>query len=131
MHTINVSDASLLVLDWLIAQIEGVKTYGPEDFREQRMHTVKHGEYVYRWSSSWAQGGELKTKYGIISGPQKGGGYWAAIGQWPEDGVFDDIGGASGSTELEAIARCIIERHHGEQVQVPEELSLSHPLIKF
>lgn len=124
MRTINVSEASLLVLDWLIAEIEGIKTYGPEDFREQRNHTVKHGEYVYRWSSSWTQGGGLKDKYGIISGPHQDGGYWAAIGKWPADDVFDDIGGAAGSTELEAIARCIIVHYRGSQVQVPEGLPL-------
>ena len=124
MKKIKVAEATPLQLDWLITSIEEPKAceYGVADWREQRNRTVKYGEYVYRWSSSWMQGGPIieREKLGICHYNESDGWEvpnWAA---WRTD--IDDRQTVMGETALIAAMRCYVASKLGDVVDVPEEL---------
>ena len=120
MPMINIAEAQGKVLDWLCAIALRLDLYGPADFLEQRNHHVKHGEYVYRWSSSHAQAGELmdsariSTIYTNASTKHP---WWACVGPCDDDTI-----GYSGATRLEAGIRCFVIHALGEEYEVPQEL---------
>lgn len=129
MKTINVSEATELQLDWLVAKCKGLKLHRNALLGGQ----IKEGWWVsgyymdpnnwiplslLNFSTNWSQGGPLKERQGISSGPAAGGGFWA--GKCPiNDG---ETLGMEGPTELIAIARCYVASVMGETIEVPEEL---------
>ena len=123
----KVNEAKGLVLDWLVAvalPLDHVIEYGPEDFREQRRHTVKNGEYIYRWSDSWNQAGELIEEFNI-SLQRKHNGWWMASIQYnyadePEFLHLDH-------KPLTAAMRCLVSSRLGPVVKVPAGLLENHP----
>lgn len=127
------SELANIALDWAVATALGIETYGPEDFREQRKYTVKNGEYVYRWSSSRAQGGVILEDEGIDLIRERqpldcGNGTvrlqpvgWraqvgpSAVGMEPQFTQF-------GPTQLVAGLRCFISYKIGAEVEIPDVL---------
>lgn len=130
---IKTSELANIALDWAVAEALGIETYGPEDFREQRKYTVKNGEYVYRWSSSRAQGGEILENEEIdlirereVIVTERGTEVvratgWRAhigpsrVGQEPR---FAQLG----PTQLIAGLRCYISYKIGTEVEIPDVL---------
>jgi hypothetical protein len=104
------SELTGAALDWAVTLIEKpiACEYGVEDWRGQRRHTVKNGEYVYRWHQSWAQGGPIIEREGIALIPG-----WTA-----ERPGFS----ADGPTPLIAAMRCYVASKLGDDVEIPEEL---------
>jgi len=108
------SELTGLQLDYAVALIEGQVKYGAEDFREQRKHTVESGEYVYRYSTSWAQGGPIIEREGIC----------LVLNQhrnW--DVHLDNVNFfETGETPLIAAMRCYVTSKLGDEIDIPEEL---------
>jgi hypothetical protein len=110
------SELEGIALDWAVATAQEDRFYGPVDFREQRRRTVVNGEYMYRYSTSWAQGGPIIEQEMITVGPAKHEGWEASA--WP----VDPNALAWGDTMLEAAMRCYVASNLGEEVEIPEEL---------
>lgn len=110
---IKVSEASGIQLDWLVTSIEAPDAlrYGVADWREQRRAVVKNGEFLYRWSSSWAQGGPIIERSGINTTHCNG--RWEAVAT----GYY-----GQGPTPLIAAMRCYCCSKLGDEVEVPDEL---------
>lgn len=114
-----------VALDWAVAKViaydEGpdATCYGPADFREQRRRTVKNGEFVYRWSSAWGQGGELIEEYSI-SLQRRHDGWWMASVQfnYADEPQYLHLAAAP----LTAAMRCLVAYRLGDTIDVPEEL---------
>lgn len=71
-----------------------------------------------RYSTNWAQGGPLKEREGIVSGPSVKGDFFA----------FKPVKGADsirafGPTELIAVTRCYVTSKLGDVVEVPDYLA--------
>ena len=140
MKTIKVSEATGQALDWLVAKIEGMPLrLDPMGFKADAPGSAEAGWWVwlaqpgsmligpggdtmdrrrYSPSTNWAQGGPLKQREGITSGPCPFGGYWAGRGNVGDETVM----GEYGATELQAITRCFIANRLGDIAEVPEEL---------
>ncbi len=112
---IRIQDANQLQLDWLITSIEEPRAceYGVADWRDQRAHTVKHGEHLYRYCQSWAQGGPIIDREKITVGPIQS--EWVAYRRNPRDGFV-------AATPLIAAMRCFAVSKLGETAEVPDEL---------
>ena len=104
---VKVSEITSLQLDWIVTDLEGVKTYGIKDWLEQRPHTTGQ-----RWSKHWAQGGPIiererfefrQARTGMLASYQ-GGPTWF------------------GQTHLIAAMRCYVASKLGDEVEIPEEL---------
>jgi hypothetical protein len=110
------SELTGAALDWAVTAIEtpDALKYGVEDWRSRRRHDVKHGEFLFRWSSSWAQGGPIieRERIGVWHYQQKD---WMA--SWWKDGRQ-----AFGPTPLIAAMRCYVASKLGDEVEVPEGL---------
>ena len=109
-----------VALDWFMAKAQGIETYGPQDFREQRRSVAKNGEYLYRWSHSWNQTGPLIENEHIDlcwSSAEKS---WAAY--MMESQRVDRQLEVEGPTPLVAACRCYVVEKLGDFVDVPEGL---------
>jgi hypothetical protein len=117
VKTMKTSELKDLALDWAVTAIENPDAlkYGVEDWRSRRRHDVKHGEFLFRWSSSWAQGGPIIEKEGIRLHRSHTGDWWAGAESEPHKPI-------SGPTPLIAAMRCYVASRLGEEVDVPEEL---------
>lgn len=95
MKTIEVSTATPQQLNHLLARITG-----------------KARDYT----GDWAHGGALKTQWGIVSGPEIDGRFFAFT-----TNPTQQAGNAAsfGSTELVAAMRCVVASHYGATVEVP------------
>ena len=114
------SDALVgVALDWFVAQCESVKTYGPEDFREQRKHVTKNGEYVFRWHQSWQQTGPLIDREHIDLCWAPGTDTWCA---YMSSDRHDRLLEIDGPTALVAACRCFVVARLGDEVEVPPGL---------
>lgn len=116
---VKVAEAEGLVLDWLVANavpFDHALEYGPEDFREQRKTTAKNGEYLYRWSSSWSQGGELIEEFSI-SLQKRHDGWWMASIQYNYDDEPQFL--QLDHQPLVAAMRCLVLSRLGPVVKVP------------
>ena len=91
-----------------------------DDWREQRRSTVKHGEYLYRWSGSWAQGGPIieREKVNVYCYES----LWWEAECWFYDGEKTRRYHAKGSTPLIAAMRCYVASRLGDEVDIPDEL---------
>jgi hypothetical protein len=124
MQTINVSEATGPVLDWLVTSIEvpDALRYGVQDWREQRTRTVKNGEYLYRWSQSWAQGGPIigQERINLHLLDDKPDIWAASLGNpWK---ALPNVFSRLGPTPLIAACRCYVASKLGDTAEVPEEL---------
>jgi hypothetical protein len=115
---IKTADLTALQLDYLITSIEVPKgiEYGVKDWREQRNYTIKHGEYVYRWSTSWNQGGlivdreRIDIEHDLCSTEVVARKY-----------LRDEYAEQWGPTALIAAMRCFVASKLGDEVDIPEE----------
>ena len=119
---IETSELTGAALDWAVTSIENPDAlrYGLEDWMEMRRSVVKHGEYVYRWNQSWAQGGPIIEREGITVSKEEG--CWSA---YFRDNLFEDDGSEhwqTGPTPLIAAMRCYVASKLGYEIEVPEEL---------
>lgn len=120
---IKVSEATGIVLDWLVTSIENpeVIEYGVDYWLSHYRHTTKYGEYVYRWHQSWAQGGPIVERE------------WLDITPWPNETREDmrwhcqqhdtaNDCAQYGPTPLIAAMRCYVASKLGDEVEVPDSL---------
>lgn len=116
---VDIAQAPNMVLDWLMTTIENPEAtrFGFEDWREQRLRSCKNGEFLHRWTTSWAQGGELIGSHEILFQGVVDGGYLAYFRRTGTSGVTGD-----GDTHLVAAVRCILKGQLGEHADVPVEL---------
>ena len=128
---IKTSELKEHALDWAVAKCEGAKTYGPEDFREQRCRTVVRGEYVFRYSQSWNQGGPIIEREGIEISPLLGVNKREPFRGWFAGRSIDSMRlyshEAYGPTSLIAAMRCYVASQMGGEVEIPEELVTPAP----
>lgn len=105
MKTINVSEATGPVLDWLVAKCEGhIRPDGGTYAGEWQ------GRAGYRPSSDWALGGPIIERefIGLVPGKTQ----WFSHGSIP----------TFGPTPLIAAMRCYVVSKLGAEAEVPEEL---------
>ena len=116
---IKTADLDKLALDWAVTTIEepDALRYGVDDWREQRCHKVKHGEFICRWHQSWAQGGPVIEREGIDV--IKNGGAWTSLKTATANHPHIR---AYGPTPLIAAMRCYVASCLGDEVDVPDEL---------
>lgn len=121
MKKLKTSELTGEALDWMVTSIEepDALRFGVADWQEQRSHTVKRGEYLYRWSSSWAQGGPIIHREKIdhsfgYSGPD-------TCTAWPNHMVHVPTAQV-GPTLLIAAMRAYIASKMGDEVDVPDGL---------
>jgi hypothetical protein len=111
---IKVSELADIALDWAVTTIEDPEAtrFGVSDWRDQRKHVVKNGEYLYRWSSSWNQAGPIIERERINIDPDPDSAEWYAYyGEWH-----------GAPTPLIAAMRCYVASKLGDEVNIPEEL---------
>lgn len=119
---IKVSEASGIVLDWMVAKCEG---YTP--INHSRLATVMverrnargvmQPEHItsLRFSADWAQGGPIIEREKIATNFSVKRNCWFAEN-------FMETDAESGTTPLEAAMRCYVASKLGEEVEVPNEL---------
>lgn len=117
---VRVQEATGIVLDWLVTSIEcpNALGYGVQDWRDQRKHVTKNGEYLYRWSSSWAQGGPIIEREELYVQPTGFADKWKSY-RWKGNYFTPEV---FGNTALVAAMRCYVIKNLGHSVDVPDEL---------
>lgn len=118
------SELKDLALDWAVTAIENPDAlkYGVEDWRSRRRHDVKNGEFLFRWSSSWAQGGPIIERE-VISLEYLFGAGDGGADVWVATRIEgSSISEEQGQTPLIAAMRCYVASRLGDEVEVPEEL---------
>jgi len=112
---IKTSELQPLALDWAVTTLENPEAckYGVEDWRDQRKHTVKNGEYVYRWHQSWAQSGPIIERNWIDLHCVNDS-LWEA-----EINANDYHNRKNGPTPLIAAMRCYVASKLGDEVEIP------------
>ena len=112
----RVSILSGTELDWAVTVIENPDAlkYGLEDWKQRRKYGVKNGEFLFRWSSSWAQGGPIIQREGISINYENG--------QW----IATRAEGAAvseqwGTSPLDAAMRCYVAAMLGDDIEIPKE----------
>lgn len=130
MKTINVSEATELQLDWLVAKCKGLKLHRNALLGGQ----IKEGWWasgyymdpnnwiplsLLNFSTDWAQGGPIIERKihclnwrEVLDAPNES--YWVA----EIDGVCQEYG----PTPLIAAMRCYVASKLGDTAEVPEEL---------
>ncbi len=121
VKTMKTSELKDLALDWAVTAIENPDAlkYGVEDWRSRRRHDVKDGEFLFRWSSSWAQGGPIIERE-VISLIHPKYDCWTA--HVYDKHIDDESYTLDGPTPLIAAMRCYVASKLGDEVDVPEEL---------
>jgi|APGre2960657373_1045057.scaffolds.fasta_scaffold79081_4 hypothetical protein len=111
-----------LALDYAVTLIENPDAlkYGVDDWRQRRKYETKNGEFLFRWASSWAQGGLIIERE------------WLDITPWPNESdeklqwqckQHDSIDCvAFGPTPLIAAMRCYVASKRGDEIDIPTEL---------
>jgi len=97
-------------LDWAVAKCEGREFEDPDSFLDY------YDEGGMRYSIEWDQGGPIIEREFI--GLQR----WNAEFEWAADigGDFDQYG----ETPLIAAMRCYVASKLGDEVEIPEELTV-------
>lgn len=116
---VKTSELSGMQLDYAVSLIEGDIKYGVDGWREQRRHTVKHGEYVFRYSQSWNQMGPIIEREMVNLDTESY--QWRATVEAPEGSELNFTEGC-GPTPLIAAARCYVASKLGDEIDIPEEL---------
>jgi hypothetical protein len=106
-----------VALDWAVTSIEepDALKYGVEDWLDKRQHETRDGFFVHRYSTVWAQGGEIIEREGMQL--WKGGQWCASLDQ-----SFNPPEFSTGDTPLVAVMRCYVASKLGSEVDIPEEL---------
>ena len=110
---IKVSEATGIVLDWMVAKCEGDSL---DEFVEY--YDTGWGE-GWHYSTDWAQGGPIIEREKI--GFDECFGTWAADWYAPKNSNRDGIS-MLGKSPLEAAMRCYVASKLGDEVEVPDEL---------
>jgi Protein of unknown function (DUF2591) len=127
MKTINVSEATGPVLNWLVAKADDEKDilyvqrqYGRLVIRTAGDHETCDSECPYAPSTDWAQGGPIIEREVIVLTHPK---YdcWTATGQDPTD-LDVPLYQEDGPTPLIAAMRCYVASKLGHKVEIPDEL---------
>jgi hypothetical protein len=108
------SELTGTALDWAVASIE---LTGHDDYTNVLMVTVgDDNDWTYNPSGDWMQGGPIIEREGIsieyAADPEK----WCACIMADQE-VY-------GPTALLAAMRCYVASKFGDEVEIPEELSL-------
>jgi hypothetical protein len=117
MAIVNVSKATDVVLDYLVAKCEA-EAVGATLKLENFLH--HHDLGFMEFSTDWAQGGpiidreKIETVWVILDA--NGNGYWKS------QNLFTDTYGYMGKTPLIAAMRCYVASKMGNKVEVPDEL---------
>ena len=119
---IKTQDLSDIALDYAVTTIEDPDAlrYGLADWREARTRAVKHGEYMYRYHQSWAQGGPIIDR---IEGFELK--IWQLRPVSKCEAYIHNHDGdwvAFGPTPLIATMRVFVAAKLGDEVDIPEEL---------
>ena len=119
MKTIQVSEATNLQLDWMIAKCEGKTYIGKGQLNDFRASRLKDRN---TYSVSWAQGGPIieREKIGttrVDINPD----IWAAhiTDPWR---AASNVYSRLGDTPLIASMRCYVASKLGDTVEIPKEL---------
>lgn len=104
-------------LDWAVTNIEEPNDlkYGVENWLDRRLHETRDGFFVHRYSTVWAQGGEIIEREGMQL--WKGGQWCASLDQ-----SFNPPEFSTGDTPLIAAMRCYVASKLGDTVDIPDEL---------
>ena len=123
---IKISEASNLVLNYLVAKAEGfrVEVYENGDVWVETHGPTRTGYITtFPYSTDWGLAGPIiereKTTIGPYSAPRDG--EWHAYIGW-DDVWLEPLFEASGPTPLVAAMRCFVESKLAHEVEVPEEL---------
>jgi hypothetical protein len=127
---IEISEATILQLNWLIAQLEG--------FKPRQLTIVKWSNRIYSntfddegnvdgyitgmdhcYSDKWAAGGPIIEREGIDVCTSTRGGWIATLITNCEN---DEVVRGEGETFLIAAMRCYVASKLGDTVDVPKEL---------
>jgi hypothetical protein len=111
MPKVKVSEATGVVLDWLVNQCEGGRWEAAESFRNYHEDEAEQGRFHY--STNWAQGGPIIEREKLQ--------VYASVTQWTS---CDNFGNrqAFGPTPLIAAMRCYVASKLGDEVEVPQEI---------
>jgi len=113
----NTYELTGVALDWAVTSIEepDALKYGVEDWLDKRRHETRDGFFVHRYSTVWAQGGEIIEREQMCVQPSLSGDAWFAA-------TDKDCFAAYGNTPLIAVMRCYVASKLGDEVDIPEEL---------
>jgi hypothetical protein len=113
----NTYELTGVALDWAVTSIEepDALKYGVEDWLDKRWHETRDGFFVHRYSTVWAQGGEIIEREHMCVQPSLSGDAWFAA-------TDKDCFAAYGNTPLIAVMRCYVASKLGDEVDIPEEL---------
>jgi hypothetical protein len=103
-------------LDWAVAKCAGWDEYLENDL-PVRYADADGQDIAWSPSANWAQGGPIIEREGIRLHRSYIGDWWAG----PEPDSHRPI---SGPTPLIAAMRCFVASRLGEEVDIPEELTL-------
>lgn len=111
------------VLDWAVAQVEGVPCYtcpnSPQKTQFVDDEDCPFGRYIYSPRQNWDQGGPLIEKYDVRMDKTTDGKWNAST-----DGYIMGVNSSENSrSALIAICRAIVAAKLGDVVQVPVELA--------
>jgi hypothetical protein len=118
---VKTSEANYRVLNYLVAKYEFPEPdYEPDDWMVYITEGCSDGEWVFKPSTDWQQGGPIIERE------------WLDVTPWPNESdedlrwqckQHDSIECvAFGSTPLIAAMRCYVASKLGEEVEVPDEL---------
>lgn len=108
------SELTSLALDWAVAKCEGLMQ------GQIAIDGVAHG--FYKPSTEWAQGGPIIEREGINIERGNSSGRWEAWTPAPERRSGEAV--AQGLTPLIAAMRCYVASKLGDEIQIPEELTV-------
>ena len=123
MRTMKTSEATDMVLNWLVATCEGYTNLHMKELKGcDPVVRVLAMDAPYGWvelsernyTSDWAQGGPIIEREGIELLCESLGFRWVAI---PQKGPE-----WRGTTPLIAAMRCYVASKLGDEVEIPEEL---------
>ena len=111
----NTYELTGIALDWAVTSIEepDALKYGVEHWLDKRRHETRDGFFVHRYSTVWAQGGEIIERELMRVQPFMN--KWLAY-------IDHTPAHAEGKTPLIAAMRCYVESKLGSEVDIPEEL---------
>ena len=115
---VKVSEASGIVLDWLVATAEkpvgGYKAWVQVNLDRGLVPAGVHAD-------DWLTGGPIIERERISIDLFRDG--WYAVRGAQEDHYYRDTPQAAGPTALVAAMRCYVASRLGEEVEVPDELA--------
>lgn len=115
MKKIKVSEATGLVLDWLVAKAEGWPETGTLSLDSIARNTLVYNDWGrFEPSTNWSDGGPIIDREGI-SWHCGNKASWHAY-------AYGSAENFAGPTPLIAAMRCFVASKLGEEVEVPEEL---------